>query len=110
MTVRIEPLEPCMNVLNSLKCFILSIYMVCCLFSILSRGLTIIKIFCVYYRPVLTNGLMSDTRYNFNVNMNVAVILWLLMYIVCYFIFYFNQFSDPKYPVSLIIFITNQLR
>lgn len=112
MTLRIEPLESCMNVLNvfSLKCFILSIYILCCLFSILSRGLTIIKIFCVYYRPVLTNGLMSD-RSNFNVKIKVAVILWLLVYTVCYFILSsFIHFSDPKYPVSLIIFITNQLR
>lgn len=112
MTLRIEPLESCMNVLNvfSLKCFILSIYILCCLFIILSRGLTIIKIFCVYYRPVLTNGLMSD-RLNFNVKIKVAVILWLLIYTVCYFILSsFNHFSDPKYPVSLIIFITNQLR
>lgn len=50
MTLRIEPLESCMNVLNvfSLKCFILSIYILCCPFTILSRGLTIIKIFCAY--------------------------------------------------------------
>lgn len=53
---------------------------------------------------------MSD-RYNFNVKINVAVILWLVMYTVCYFILsYFDQFSDPKYTLSLIIFITNQLR
>lgn len=88
MTLRIEPLEPCMNVFNgfSLKCFVLSIYIriyiyeyilllyLCCRFSILSRGMAIVKIFCVHCRPELANGLMSD-RYN----INVAVILWLLM-------------------------------
>lgn len=81
----------------------MSIFILCYLFSILSRELTIIKILYVHCRPVLTNSLMSD-RYNFNVRMNVAVILWLLVYTVCLFV---CLFLDPKYLVSPIIFITN---